>query len=74
MKQITQLKLEHSTEALLREFSQLPGEEVVHEIETVTESLLVGARFDDYIPVLAHRFARDHLRDRPARHVFAAAA
>src|SRR5579871_940593 len=38
MKPNTQLKLEHSTKALLDEFSHLSRDEVVHEIEAVTET------------------------------------
>jgi len=31
------------------------------EVEAVTEALVQVARFDDYVPILAHRFAREHL-------------
>ena len=58
----TRSKLDYTKRILVREFNHLPHEEVVHEIETVTDSLLEAARFDDYIPILAHRFARDRLR------------
>ena len=74
MNRILQAKVEHSTRALLREFTYLPRGEVVREIEAVTQRLLTGARFDDYIPLLAHRFARDRLRDRPIQHAFVDAA
>ena len=60
----THSKLVHSTRMLLEEFGSFPETEVVREVERVAQSLLKPARFDDYIPILAYRVARDHLRER----------
>ena len=65
----TRSKLDYTKRILVREFNHLPHEEVVHEIETVTDSLLEAARFDHYIPILAHRFACDRLRLHEPREV-----
>jgi hypothetical protein len=62
----THSKLVQSTRMLLEEFGSFPETEVVLEIERVAQSLLKPARFDDYIPILAYRVARDHLRERIA--------
>ena len=62
----TQLKLVHSKQALEHEFTDASPAEISREIEAETRRLLSGARFEDYIPVLAHRFAREHLLDRAA--------
>ena len=60
----TRLKLDHGTRSLLQEFVSLPDHEVVGEIEATAAVLLAAARFDDYIPLLVHRLARDRLRAR----------
>ena len=70
----TELKLEYGTRALIKEFPHLPCADVVHEVDTVTRSLVEGARFDDYIPVLVYRFARERLRERRFRSPLADAA
>jgi hypothetical protein len=62
----TQLKLAHSRHALEREFEDTAPGVVAHEVEAEARRLLAGARFDNYIPVLVHRFAREHLRGRAA--------
>jgi len=66
MKATTQKKLAHNIDLLTHEFGTVPPAEVTHEVESVAEALLTGAHFDDYIPVLTHRFAREHLRERLA--------
>ena len=70
----TRSKLVNSTRMLLEEFGSFPETEVVREIERVAQSLLKPARFDDYIPILAYRVARDHLRERTAELVLVDAA
>jgi hypothetical protein len=62
----TQLKLAHSKHALEAEFEDAAPAEIAHEIEDEARRLLAGARFEDYIPVLVHRFAREHLLERAA--------
>ena len=60
------MKLAHATSQLAREFRSVPQGEVAREVEETAEHLLEHAHFDDYIPMLAHRFAREHLRERVA--------
>jgi hypothetical protein len=64
MKQATRSKLDHLTRALADEFGAVPRHQVVDEVDTIANALLQGARFDDYIPLLVHRVARDHLHER----------
>ena len=66
LRPVTQAKLEHGARALVREFADLPREVVVYEVESVTRRLLEHARFDDYIPLLVYRFARERLCDHHA--------
>lgn len=71
----TRSKLEYTSRLLSAEFAQLPREDVVRELEVVSDALFAGAHFDDYIPILAHRFARERLLvHRPARVMEASAA
>jgi len=70
----TRSKLGQSTRMLLEEFGSFPATEVVREIEGIAQSLLKPARFDDYIPILAYRVARDHLRERIAEQALVDAA
>lgn len=62
----TQAKLDHNVSLLALEFRNVPMPEVAHEVESIAETLLENAHFDDYIPVLTHRFAREHFRERLA--------
>lgn len=62
----TELRLIHSRQALEHEFEQAAPGEIAHEIAVESQRLLSAARFDDYIPVLVHRFAREHLLERAA--------
>jgi len=70
----TRSKLVNSTRMLLEEFGSFPETEVVREIEQVAQSLLKPARFDDYIPILAYRVARNRLRERIAEQALEQAA
>jgi hypothetical protein len=45
-----------------REFHALDPEMVHREFERVTEDLLRNARVMDFVPVLAHRQARENLK------------
>jgi hypothetical protein len=60
----TKRKVEHGKVRLAVEFWTTPPEEIAHQIDEATEHLLEEARFDDYVPVLAHRVVRDDLLDR----------
>ena len=66
MKPATKMRLERDTALLHREFWSIPLAEVMQEVEFVAATLLDGAHFDDYIPVLTHRVARAHFRERLA--------
>ena len=60
----TQTKLEHTKQALAKEFVSVPWDEIAKGVDAVAIGLLERARFDDYIPILAHRFAREILHRR----------
>jgi hypothetical protein len=60
----TQAKLDRSKKALADEFKSVPPDEIAREVDAIAKTLAERARFDDYIPILAHRFTRDGLRDR----------
>ena len=72
--QATKTKLQHSKEALAAEFEHVPPEDIARRLEEIAHWLLEAARFDDYIPVLAHRYAREELRQRPHAGALAQAA
>jgi hypothetical protein len=60
----TRSRLDYVGQALIHEFEMIPPALVLGEVDRATESLLAGATFDDFIPILAHRFAREQLRNR----------
>ena len=60
----TDAGLDYVRRVLAREFQTLSHAEIVDETEAIAARLLATARFDDYIPLLVHRFARDRLRKR----------
>jgi hypothetical protein len=68
----TRSKLAHAAADLLREFPDQPEQHVEEVIGGVAAELLEPARFDDFVPVLAHRRARENLRHAdlpsPCRH------
>jgi hypothetical protein len=59
----TKAKLELSTKILAREFKAVPHALIASEIEATAARLLEGARFDDFVPILTHRYVRDRLKD-----------
>lgn len=67
LRQSARAKLDHGARLLAEEFDSLPRQVVAREVDAIAEELLLGARFDDYIPVLVQRIARDHLRERQER-------
>ena len=61
----TRRKLDRLSVELKREFPHLPVEHVEAAFHTVVEDLLSRARFEDFIPLLAHRNAREELLAAP---------
>jgi phage terminase Nu1 subunit (DNA packaging protein) len=57
----TRRKLEHLPGDLQREFPAVPLQRIHDVVEKLVSELLDAARFDDYVPLLAHRHAREHL-------------
>jgi hypothetical protein len=64
MRAITRSKIEHATKTLALEFKGAPQSIIAAEVEATATRLLEHARFDDYIPVLVHRYVRERLRNR----------
>jgi hypothetical protein len=60
----TRSKIENETKTLALEFKSVPRALIAAEVEATTSRLLEQARFDDYIPVLVYRYAREALRGR----------
>jgi hypothetical protein len=52
-------QLPHDLQA---EFPNVPFAAIVHDVDVGTHELLASARFDNYIPLLAHRAVRERLR------------
>jgi len=65
LKDGTKLRLERTARTLLDEFAHLRGEDVTSAFAAETRRLIAGARFDDYVPILAYRSTRDRLRAQP---------
>ncbi len=60
----TRRKLERLPEVLKAEFpDETPGN-VELEVSTIARDMLADARIEDFVPVLVHRFAREHLLER----------
>ena len=59
---VTRLHVERAAEALQREFEGIFSRETIVRFMTESVDLLRGARVNDYVPVLSHRFARERLR------------
>jgi len=63
LKAETKVKLERSVKILAGEFAAVPRPLIASEVEANAARLLESARFDDYVPILAHRYVRDRLRE-----------
>ena len=63
----TRNKLAHALADLVHEFPDQPENHVEEMIGTVAADLLETALFDDFVPVFAHRTARERLRNGDAR-------
>ena len=57
----TRRKLDHIPGELHREFPQVPVEKIDDIVDTLAVRLLVAARFEDFVPLLTHRHARERL-------------
>jgi hypothetical protein len=62
----TREKLTRLAGELRNEFTHVPAAEVERTLFVVAEELLADARFQDYVPLLAHRQARERLRSHSA--------
>ena len=63
----TRKKLQRIPVELQREFPDVPLEQISELVEVLAHRLLVAARFDNFVPLLAHRWARERLAmDRQA--------
>jgi hypothetical protein len=58
----TQTRLERVRASIVREFEELPQNEVDQRFELVVRELLDEATFGDFVPVLAWRYSREELR------------
>jgi arsenate reductase len=59
---VTRLHVERAAEALQHEFEGVFSRETIARYGAESVDLLGGARVNDFIPVLAHRFARERLK------------
>jgi arsenate reductase (thioredoxin) len=59
---ITQRHVEKAAESLVDEFTGIFGKETIERYIAESLDLLGNARFSDFLPVLAYRFARERLR------------
>jgi hypothetical protein len=57
----TQRKLDRLPATLEAEFPDIDAEVVRIEVDTVTREMVANATIEEFLPVLVHRFARDHL-------------
>jgi len=63
----TRKKLQRIPVELQREFPDVPLQQISELVEVLAHRLLVAARFDNFVPLLAHRWARERLTmDRQA--------
>ncbi len=56
------IRIERLPHDLKAEFPAVPLAAIEHDVEEVVRRLIAGARFDDFVPVLAHRTIRERLR------------
>jgi hypothetical protein len=59
--QETQRRLSRMRRQLAREFPEISEEELDGLVAATSGSLLSEARFEDFVPLLAHRFVRERL-------------
>ncbi len=54
-------KLQRIPAELQCEFPDVPLEQISELVEVLAHRLLIAARFDNFVPLLAHRWARERL-------------
>ena len=59
---VTRLHVERAAEALQREFAGVFSQETIARYIVESTDLLTGGKINVFVPVLAHRFARERLR------------
>jgi len=64
----TRRKLDHIPAELQREFPQIPRERIDALVEALSVRLLLAAHFEDFVPLLAHRRARERLLEESHAH------
>jgi len=64
--QETATRLARTRANLGQEFNRLPQMEVDKRFDGIVTQLLAEARFDDFVPVLAWRYAREELQTETA--------
>jgi hypothetical protein len=69
----TKLKLDHVAYRLSDEFRDISAADVQQDVAEVSRILLAHARFTDFVPLLTHRFVREHLVDEGHEHLLRAA-
>jgi len=62
----TATRLARTRAHLGQEFDELPQAEVDRRFDGIVTQLLAEARFDDFVPVLAWRYAREELQTETA--------
>jgi hypothetical protein len=70
----TEVKLERSKQALVAEFRSVAPDEIARRVDEIAHALLESARFDDFVPVLVHRYTREALHERTRSEMLAEAA
>jgi hypothetical protein len=63
MRAETRRKLDHVPGLLEDEFPSLGHDAAVQTVERISTDMLAGATIEDFVPVLVHRFAREHILD-----------
>ena len=66
LSEATRKKLDHIPGELKQEFPHVPVERIDDIVDTLAVRLLVAARFDDFVPLLTHRHARERLLEESA--------
>jgi phage terminase Nu1 subunit (DNA packaging protein) len=64
----TRKKLAHIPQELQREFPHVPVERIDELVDALSVRLLLAAHFDDFVPLLAHRRARERLLEESHAH------
>jgi hypothetical protein len=60
----TRKKLQRIPADLQCEFPDVPLEQISELVEVLSHRLLIAARFNNFVPLLAHRQARERLTTR----------